>query len=468
VTWSWGRSAVRVRLMNAAWLAVAAGALMVGLWSVGISSASLLPFVPVRLEDARVLPLPGVMGHPVNENVLGAVGAMALPMALSLARTSWAAAVVAVTAVLAIWLSQSLSVWAACVGVALAAMAWRGGWRGGILSGVLAAAALTAVLLGLTVEAPTVDVSLAPPAAPALTGAMLVPTVRTVPGTEHVALRLTEDHSTGRHGIATTFDYVPGLAVLTTLVHVDGRPFVWMSGPLDVARYDLSTGTVNDLGSCSGWIEPFRDDWVAIRQIVTARGGRAPLNLFLLDRFPEGLTYRGDGQTGLNIYGPLVQSPRTVVDAVRMAGVKMRTSVCRSTVGRRHVWSAGLAYWRNAPWFGAGLDMFRYHYARDYMSATDHRERRSPPHAHNVLLQIAIDTGLIGIVGYLWLLGVVMARCLSQGRAPEALLALLAVHLFGVVDAVPLGAKVGILVWGAMGLALAATRTEPSDPVRPR
>jgi hypothetical protein len=468
--WWGGRSRARVRLMHAAWLAVAAAALMAGLWSVGISSASLLPFVPVLVEDARVLPLPGVSGLPVNENVLGAVGVMALPMALSFARTSWAAALVAITAVLAIWLSQSVSVWAAGAGVALAAAAWLGGRVGGILSGVLAAALLCLVVVGLTVGPPPVDLSLGPPAAPGLTGATLLPSGRAVPGTVHVARRLTEDQSIGRHGIETTFDYPPGLAVLTTLVEVEDREdrqWLWMNGPLDVARYDLSTGAIDDLASCSGWIEPFRGDWVAVRQIVTARGGRAPLNLFLLERFPEGLAYRGDGRHGLHVHGPLVQTPGSLLDGLRMAGVKMRTSVCRSVGGRRQVWSAGLAYWRQAPWFGAGLDMFRYHYARDYMSEADRRERRSPAHAHNAMLQIAIDTGLVGLVAYLWLLGVVVARCLGQRRAPEALLALLAVHLFGGVDAIPLGAKVGLLAWGALGLALAATRGDPSTPVEP-
>jgi putative inorganic carbon (HCO3(-)) transporter len=85
-------------------------------------------------------------------------------------------------------------------------------------------------------------------------------------------------------------------------------------------------------------------------------------------------------------------------------------------------------------------------------------------HAHNIFLQTALDLGLPGLCAYLALLGVALANCvhIAGGTSPvrrDVALALAAniaaVHLFGLTDAVPLGAKVGLLFWFTLGLLAA-------------
>nr|MBP7693682.1 hypothetical protein [Anaerolineales bacterium] len=83
-------------------------------------------------------------------------------------------------------------------------------------------------------------------------------------------------------------------------------------------------------------------------------------------------------------------------------------------------------------------------------------------HAHNEFLQAALDLGLPGLIAFLALNGLafVQAAVIAR-RAPaewQRVMALalgagvLAHMLFGLTDAVALGAKVGIVFWILLGL----------------
>jgi O-antigen ligase len=92
-------------------------------------------------------------------------------------------------------------------------------------------------------------------------------------------------------------------------------------------------------------------------------------------------------------------------------------------------------------------------------------------HAHNHILQSALDLGLPGMMAYLWL-WVCAARlvgkaAVDQASAPEQRVAdglgigLIAYFAFGMTDAIPLGAKVGLALWAALALvAVSAARVQ--------
>ena len=92
-------------------------------------------------------------------------------------------------------------------------------------------------------------------------------------------------------------------------------------------------------------------------------------------------------------------------------------------------------------------------------------------HAHNLFLQVALDTGLPGLCAYVSLLLIAIRVCWQRQRGPGAdaalargtLAALIAVHVFGLADAIAPGAKPGLLYWWLLGLSAALT-----PPVNPR
>lgn len=126
--------------------------------------------------------------------------------------------------------------------------------------------------------------------------------------------------------------------------------------------------------------------------------------------------------------------------------------------------------WRENFWLGIGLNDFRHVFEAAHASV------RGTAHAHNVFLQTGLDIGAIGLAAYLAVLGFLFVRadCAMRGPAPVARVvaagaaaSLAAVHLFGLTDAVALGAKIGMLQWMAAGLILAASRVQASRAAGP-
>jgi putative inorganic carbon (HCO3(-)) transporter len=100
------------------------------------------------------------------------------------------------------------------------------------------------------------------------------------------------------------------------------------------------------------------------------------------------------------------------------------------------------------------------------------------PHAHNLLLQVAVDQGLPGLIMWLALLLLVICGAWSvyrRGqRAGDRWLAALGAGLLcsqaallvhGLLDATLWGTRPAVLLWAVWGLAMAAwNRTAPSPP----
>jgi len=155
---------------------------------------------------------------------------------------------------------------------------------------------------------------------------------------------------------------------------------------------------------------------------------------------------------------------------------------------RQEVWRWALVTIGDFPLTGCGLgtfrDVARVLYPMD--------PSRVPPgydiaHAHNIFLQTALDLGIPGLVAYLALLGIALGVCWrvaltpspaasggfplplsrsagegegSRGMGVRALAlglaaGLIALHVYGMTDALALGSKPAVAFWYALGLVAA-------------
>jgi putative inorganic carbon (hco3(-)) transporter len=146
----------------------------------------------------------------------------------------------------------------------------------------------------------------------------------------------------------------------------------------------------------------------------------------------------------------------------------------RSLDGRVEIWSRALYGLQDFPFTGMGMGTFRrvVHilYPLFLISPTT-----DIAHAHNHLLQTGLDLGIPGLVAYLaiWLGAAVMLwqswratdkpwlRVLTIGFAGS----LAAYFIYGLTDAVALGAKPGFIFWYLLGL-VTALRQLTCRPIR--
>jgi putative inorganic carbon (HCO3(-)) transporter len=136
-----------------------------------------------------------------------------------------------------------------------------------------------------------------------------------------------------------------------------------------------------------------------------------------------------------------------------------------SLAGRVEIWNRALYAIQDVPFTGWGLGTFREVIWVLYPLFTI-----SPgtdlAHAHNVFLQVALDTGLPGLVAYLALLSVAGIVGWRVARRDETLrplalgllAGLAALHVYGLTDALAPGSKPGLTFWMALGLLAAMER----------
>lgn len=130
--------------------------------------------------------------------------------------------------------------------------------------------------------------------------------------------------------------------------------------------------------------------------------------------------------------------------------------------GRMELWSRAIEAIEDFPVTGMGMNTFRNVMPVLYpttLSAPD----VDVAHAHNHLLQVALDLGIPGLVAYLAIWIGVATALVRTYRATESAYRVIASGLgvgfiahfaFGMTDAIPLGAKVGVLFWFALALAI--------------
>ena len=143
---------------------------------------------------------------------------------------------------------------------------------------------------------------------------------------------------------------------------------------------------------------------------------------------------------------------------------------------RLEIWAQAQWTLRDVPLTGLGMDVFRV--ARPLLYPLLSYDPAAPvAHAHNELLQAALDLGLPGMVAFLAInLGAfaMLARLLREGGAVRLLAlglggGLLAHFLFGLTDATALGGRPGVIFWLLLGLIASLYRlvTRPAFSEEP-
>jgi O-antigen ligase len=138
-----------------------------------------------------------------------------------------------------------------------------------------------------------------------------------------------------------------------------------------------------------------------------------------------------------------------------------------SLADRTEIWSRAIYGMQDFPITGMGLGTFRYVLPILYPLFSISPEA-DLGHAHNEWLQAGVDLGLAGLIVFVALQGLslvlayrafrmdwpVIVRWLMAG----VLAGLVAHSVYGLTDAVALGAKPGVFVWILMGLTAAVWR----------
>ncbi len=163
---------------------------------------------------------------------------------------------------------------------------------------------------------------------------------------------------------------------------------------------------------------------------------------------------------GVVTVGMAAWGPRAAVEA---ALSRPGSSIAATFAYRADVWRAGWCGVREAPLTGYGLNVFRTQRPAVCESPA------APAgedifHTHNQWLQVGVDLGVPGLLAYLGI-WVLLARHLSVCLRPSAPGAIrwmagglaagfIAFAVFGIQDAIPLGAKVGWFFWMAAALVV--------------
>ena len=237
----------------------------------------------------------------------------------------------------------------------------------------------------------------------------------------------------------------------------------------------LVAGTLLLTQSRSGWIGGAAGGWALLSLAgLTARRRWArwlgvTLPILAVLAVAGAILYLGPQALGKSLLGKETASPvEEVVGSITLEG-------------RVEIWSRALYAIQDFPFTGCGLGTFRRVVPVLYPLFT------IPPdtdiaHAHNIFLQTVLDLGIPGLVAYLALLWTALALCWRVALTPpprggpaegggggvRALAlglaaGLVALHVYGLTDALALGSKPAVVFWYALGLVAALGRMEGQD-----
>jgi putative inorganic carbon (HCO3(-)) transporter len=137
--------------------------------------------------------------------------------------------------------------------------------------------------------------------------------------------------------------------------------------------------------------------------------------------------------------------------------------------GRVELWNRALYAIQDFPLTGCGLGTFRQ-IVRVLYPLFFVGPDIDIGHAHNVFLQVTLDLGLPGLIAYLAMVGIALWIGWRVARAPEGekrwlglgiVGAQVAFHVYGLTDAIALGAKPGVSFWMLMALTMALWNIGP-------
>lgn len=142
-----------------------------------------------------------------------------------------------------------------------------------------------------------------------------------------------------------------------------------------------------------------------------------------------------------------------------------------SLLRRTEIWHFSLEMVTHRPLVGVGLGVYEQVFAAHFPSLPLIGGRLAPPHAHNLLLQIALDLGLPGFVAWAITFAALCRRLLYTlpNRASKRYMlragvsaALLAMMIIGCFDNALWGTKLSFIPWTLFALAYLVTESHSS------
>jgi len=185
--------------------------------------------------------------------------------------------------------------------------------------------------------------------------------------------------------------------------------------------------------------------------VLAALASAILLSSFLAGRW----TTKGNRENRPGVYSRVVQRFAEATNA----GVMLKVW----HGGRQAMWLAGIRMVKERPIFGQGPGTF-VNKLGNYYRPTD--EGRKPPHenAHNYFIQVAAETGLFGLLGFLWIVFTGMAagftRPLNEEGTRARLLTIgIAGYLITALSGHPLVlSEQAFLFWGYLGILAGCSR----------
>lgn len=175
------------------------------------------------------------------------------------------------------------------------------------------------------------------------------------------------------------------------------------------------------------------------------------------------------GLLGILLIGIIVIGPARLEMALQEPGAMAAVGSLNTLGFRFEVWQWALATIQDFPFTGCGLGTFRDVVRLLYPINVD--PGYDIAHAHNIFFQVALDVGLPGLIAYLAWLGITIgvswrvARCSTNRRflLLGILSGILALHIYGLTDALAPGSKPNLIFWYGMGLLAALGLQQPQS-----
>jgi putative inorganic carbon (HCO3(-)) transporter len=173
------------------------------------------------------------------------------------------------------------------------------------------------------------------------------------------------------------------------------------------------------------------------------------------------------GLFGILIIGIIVIGPARLEMFLQEPDALMAVGSLNTFSFRFEVWHWALTAIQDFPFTGCGLGTFRDVVRLLYPINVD--PSYDIAHAHNIFLQVALDVGLPGLIAYLAWIGLTIgvgwrtAHCSANWRPLllGILSGILALHIYGLTDALAPGSKPNLIFWYGMGLLAALGLQQP-------
>lgn len=278
---------------------------------------------------------------------------------------------------------------------------------------------------------------------------------------------------------------IPGLAAIREYQGgATDYGFITASGKL-VARVSAGFAQPNQLGGFLILIIP-----MVLLGLVVARRGKVLYGLaVILGAAGIYLSFSRGALIGL-VAGPIVllglrkgmlAAPLGFAAMLSLAPGLLKerfatlTSSGSELATRNNIWNAAEGIWSSNPVVGVGPGGFPAAYATERLPGKDYLPTtlfEPPPHAHNVVLQVLAEQGIVGLMAFMALAGVVVAGLFGVRRAQErwvrwtgrALLGSLAAFMVHNMFDVTLLEGTGEYLFAFLGLAAALVAVARAGP----